>query len=127
MDTDWAREVREMIARVPKGRVATYGQIAALCGRPGSARQVGRILREAGEDAKVPWHRILGAGGRIALGGGREGREQRLRLAAEGVLSGESKHVDLKTYGWRYSPGANSRKKISSIDKGKGRGGARGK
>ncbi|HTT44662.1 MAG TPA: MGMT family protein [Thermoplasmata archaeon] len=73
--------LREVIARVPRGKVITYGQVAAAAGFPGGARLTVRALQ--GESG-VPWHRVVGAGGRIALPG-EEGREQRLRLEVEGV------------------------------------------
>jgi len=83
------------VRRIPKGRVSTYGDIAAASGHPGAARQVVWALR-AGEG--VPWHRVVGAGGRIRLTG-ESGFEQRLRLRSEGVaITGD--RIDLKVYGW---------------------------
>ena len=90
-----------MIRSVPRGKVVTYGQIAALCGRPRSARQIGRILRDAGPAAKLPWHRVLNGQGKISLGSGRAGNEQRSRLEAEGVVFSATGRVDLRVYGWR--------------------------
>jgi len=82
------------VRRIPKGRVATYGDVAAASGYPGAARQVVWALR-AGRN--VPWHRVLGARGFIRLPG-EPGFEQRLRLRAEGVVVSGSR-VDLKRYG----------------------------
>jgi len=73
--------MRAVIARVPRGRVATYGQIAELAGYPGAARQAVWALRGS---KGLPWHRIVAAGGRIALPG-ENGLDQRLRLETEGV------------------------------------------
>ncbi len=70
------------IRRVPRGRVATYGDIAYAAGYPGAARQVAWALHACGRD--LPWQRIVGAGGRILLTG-EFGFEQRMRLQAEGV------------------------------------------
>jgi methylated-DNA-protein-cysteine methyltransferase-like protein len=81
------------VRRIPKGRVATYGEVAAASGHPGAARQVVWALR-AGES--VPWHRVVGAGGRIRLTG-ENGFEQRLRLQSERVVITGSK-IDLKKY-----------------------------
>ena len=82
------------VRRIPKGRVATYGDVAAASGYPGCARQVVWALRAA---KNVPWHRVLGAKGLIRLTG-EAGFEQRLRLRTEGVvISGD--RVDLKRYG----------------------------
>jgi methylated-DNA-[protein]-cysteine S-methyltransferase len=70
--------------RVPAGRVATYGDIAAAAGRPRAARAVGNIMRE-GRAPGVPYHRIVAAGGRLGGYGGNEGLKRSL-LRAEGVL-----------------------------------------
>ncbi len=74
-------------AAIPRGRVATYGQLAALLGVPRGARAVGWALRAlpAGEAGRVPWHRVVGAGGRISPRAGPGPEEQRRRLRAEGV------------------------------------------
>ncbi len=102
-------EIRAVIRRIPPGRVATYGQIADLAGFPGRARQVVWALR--GSDANgVPWHRVLGAQGKIRLPG-ESGLEQHLRLRAEGVAI-QKNRVDLTVFGW---DGQNSgrRKKVT--------------
>jgi methylated-DNA-protein-cysteine methyltransferase related protein len=78
MFADLLRQVR----RVPRGKVATYGDIAYAAGYPGAARQVAWALHA--ESAGVPWHRIVGAGGAILLTG-EHGFEQRMRLQVEGV------------------------------------------
>jgi methylated-DNA-protein-cysteine methyltransferase-like protein len=70
------------VRRVPRGKVATYGDIAYAAGYPGAARQVAWALHGGG--AGLPWHRIVGAGGAIRLTG-EQGLEQRLRLQSEGV------------------------------------------
>ena len=75
-------EIRQTVRRIPKGKVATYGDVAAAAGFPGAARQVAWALRNS--DGRLPWHRVIGAGGRISLPGN-AGLEQRLRLEAEGV------------------------------------------
>jgi len=78
--------MQAVVRRIPRGRVATYGQVARAAGFPGAARQVVWALRAA---AGLPWHRVVGAGGRILLPG-ENGFEQRMRLRAEGVeLRGE--------------------------------------
>jgi methylated-DNA-protein-cysteine methyltransferase-like protein len=69
------------VRKIPRGRVATYGAVARAAGYPGAARQVVWALRAL---SGVPWHRVLGAGGRILLPG-EGGMEQRLRLEMEGV------------------------------------------
>lgn len=85
------------LAAIPTGRVVTYGQLAALAGRPGAARWAGAALRNLPPDTRLPWHRVIGAGGRIALPPASAG-EQRRRLAAEGIDS--TGRIDLARYGW---------------------------
>lgn len=80
------RQIRiwHAVEQIPPGRVATYGDIARVAGMPRGARQVGRALRDCPQHLALPWHRVLGAGGRIALRGD-QGAEQRIRLQSEGV------------------------------------------
>ena len=64
----------------------SYGEVARRAGLPGRARLVGQVLRDSGDDARLPWHRVTGAGGRIAFpAGSANAREQLRRLAREGV------------------------------------------
>jgi methylated-DNA-protein-cysteine methyltransferase-like protein len=93
------------VRSIPKGFVSTYGEVAAASGHPGAARQVVWALRSA---EGLPWHRVVGAGGRIRLTG-ESGFEQRLRLRSEGVvLSGD--RIDLKTYGHSFMGRAKLKK-----------------
>lgn len=73
--------IRDTIRQIPKGKVATYGAVAEAAGFPGRARQVVWALHKS---RGLPWHRVLGAGGKIRLPG-ESGFEQRLRLETEGV------------------------------------------
>lgn len=73
-----------IVRRIPRGKVATYGDVARAAGPRCTARQVGWALRQASPGLRLPWHRVLAAGGRIALPGA-SGLEQRWRLEAEGV------------------------------------------
>lgn len=79
--TNMFQRIRATIAKIPRGKVATYGQVARAAGYPGAARQVVWALQGA---YALPWHRVLGAGGRIRLPG-HAGHEQRLKLELEGV------------------------------------------
>jgi methylated-DNA-protein-cysteine methyltransferase related protein len=87
--------IRAVIARVPRGRVITYGQAAAAAGFPRAARLTVRALQGT---APLPWHRVVAAGGRIALPGA-SGAEQRLRLEVEGVTFRGGK-VRMDIHGW---------------------------
>ena len=93
------------VKRIPRGRVATYGQIAALAGMPRHARQAGYALAATPENVKIPWHRVINAQGRISLrlkhwDSGNDDL-QRILLEAEGVLFDESGRVDLKRFRWK--------------------------
>lgn len=80
-----ARElIWQAVAMIPRGKVATYGQLAALIGFPTHARLVGRTLRDLPADSKLPWFRVVNASMRISLRGGGEERQKQL-LEAEGV------------------------------------------
>ena len=75
-----------MVAAIPRGRVATYGQVANLAGMPRHARLVGRTLSNLPNGSRLPWHRVVNAGLRIsARGDDRAMLEQRRRLEREGV------------------------------------------
>jgi methylated-DNA-protein-cysteine methyltransferase-like protein len=76
----------EVIARVPRGRAATYGDVARAADLPGRARQVGYALRHAPDAMRLPWHRIVGAGGKISFPPqSRQYREQSRLLRSEGI------------------------------------------
>ncbi|MET0619155.1 MAG: MGMT family protein [Thermoanaerobaculia bacterium] len=111
--TSYAR-IYAVIARVPRGRVATYGQIAGEAGLPGHARMVGYALSALPEGSRVPWHRIVNAAGRISLrSGGADGsgsgsgsdrpmdRIQRYLLEKEGVRFGDGGAIPLRVFRWR--------------------------
>ena len=91
-----------VVRRIPRGRVATYGQVAALAGLPGHARQVGYAMHSLPEHTSVPWHRVLNARGEVSLRSvpGWE-VEQRLRLEGEGVAFDSRGKVDLTKVRWR--------------------------
>ncbi len=75
-----------VVCTIPRGRVSTYGAVARAAGLPGRARQAGYALRVAGDSLDLPWHRVVGAGGRISFPpDSRSAREQARRLRAEGV------------------------------------------
>lgn len=90
-----------VVAAIPPGRVATYGQVAELAGLPGRARLVGRALGELPERHPAPWYRVVGAGGRIsARGDGSSEEEQQLLLEDEGVEFSATGRIDLARFGW---------------------------
>ena len=89
-------EILSAVEEIPKGRVASYGQIAKLIGRDKNARLVGRVLGMAEYYGQYPCHRVVNHAGRIAPGW----REQRFLLEAEGVEFKDELHVNMKEDQW---------------------------
>lgn len=87
-----------MVRRIPFGRVATYGDVAALAGRPAACRAVGNILRRCRQDG-IPCHRVVAAGGR--LGGYGDPLAKQALLAAEGVRVGGGRLRAFAAIRWR--------------------------
>jgi methylated-DNA-protein-cysteine methyltransferase-like protein len=92
----------QVVRRVPRGRVATYGTVAREAGFPGRARQVGYALAALPDRSDVPWHRIVNARGEVSPRSAALGYErlQRTLLEAEGVRFDVSGRVDLERLGW---------------------------
>nr|WP_215908723.1 MGMT family protein [Pseudomonas fluorescens] len=89
------------LSQVPEGCVVSYGELAHLAGLGRAARWVGRTLSQLPQDTRLPWHRVLAAGGRISLPvGSASGNEQRARLRSEGVTILNNR-VDIQRHGWR--------------------------
>lgn len=92
------RAVYRLVARIPRGRVATYGQVAALLGYPRAARAVGASLKRCRPE--LPWHRVLNHRGGISIRANVSGMiTQRIRLEREGVPFRNGR-VDMKRYRW---------------------------
>jgi methylated-DNA-protein-cysteine methyltransferase-like protein len=96
----FAADVIDTIKAIPCGRVASYGQIAWLAGHPGAARHVAWILHSSSGKHKLPWHRVIGANGRISLRRGRGFEEQKSLLRREGVAVDSLGRVNLEGYLW---------------------------
>jgi len=91
----------KIIKRIPRGRVATYGQIAALAGNPRAARMVVRVLHACSEKERLPWHRVINSRGTISLKR-HEGYElQKAMLTDEGIEFADGDRIDLKRYLWK--------------------------
>ncbi len=114
--------VYRVVRRIPAGRVASYGQIAALAGMPRAARQVGYALHALGADSDVPWHRVVNAQGQISeRGPGVVVRLQRSRLEAEGIAFGAGGRIDLARFGWRpRAGGTGSSQRASAARRSRG-------
>jgi methylated-DNA-protein-cysteine methyltransferase-like protein len=102
---DRYKRIYAVVREIPSGRVATYGQVAAVAGLPGHARQVGYALHSLPEGSDLPWHRVINARGEVSprSEGGWE-HFQRHLLEEEGVLFNEAGRVDLKRFRWEPSP-----------------------
>lgn len=116
------RRIYAAARRVPRGSVATYGQIADLAGLPGHARQVGYALHALREEDDVPWHRIINARGEVSPRS-EPGMDdvQRVLLEQEGVTFDARGRVDLSAAQWK--PGLNPGRKGA----GRKKSGARGR
>ena len=94
--------IYEVVRLIPRGRVATYGQVARLAGLPGRSRLVGYALGVCSEKIPVPWHRVVNAQGRVSCrsGDGAPDLEQRLRLENEGVQFDRLGRIPLDRFLW---------------------------
>ncbi len=93
-------KIIEIIKQIPYGKVATYGQIAAMAGNPRSARQVVRALHASSKKENLPWHRVINRKGMISLKPGRGYELQKSMLKSEGVDFDKEDCVDLKRCLW---------------------------
>ena len=101
-DPDINHRIWQVVALIPRGRVSTYGDIARQAGMPGAARRVGMALRCLPEETRIPWHRVVGAGGKISLPPDTNSHyTQRDRLEAEGIVFKPSKRLDMTKYRWQ--------------------------
>jgi methylated-DNA-protein-cysteine methyltransferase-like protein len=96
-----AERIWQVTSMIPRGRVATYGQVAELAGLPGGARRVGRVLSQLPSRTRIPWHRVINASGGISLPRRSDGYAlQKARLAKEGVQFNAASRVSLRRFRW---------------------------
>jgi methylated-DNA-protein-cysteine methyltransferase-like protein len=102
-DRDGAYErIYAVVRRIPRGRVATYGQVASLAGLPGRARQVGYALHALPDGDRVPWHRVINAQGRVSPRAAPGWDDvQRQFLEKEGVRFDDAGRASLGRYQWQ--------------------------
>lgn len=101
--TSFFSQIYAIVRLIPHGKVASYGQIAALLGHPRAARTVGWALASLPEQAEegVPWQRVINSQGRISIRNLRHAmEEQRLLLEEEGVEFNEAGYLDWDRFGW---------------------------
>ncbi len=94
-------QIYAAVMSIPRGRVATYGQVADQAGLPRRARLVGAALRSLPEDSGVPWHRVVNAKGKISQRPRLHAvTEQKVLLEDEGVVFSPNGSIDFKAFGW---------------------------
>ncbi len=96
-----SQRIKDVIKKIPGGRVATYGQIAAMAGNPLAARQVVRILHSSSKRERLPWHRVVNSKGMISLQPGFGYEEQKALLTKEGVAFDEKDTIDFERFMWQ--------------------------
>ena len=101
------QRIYAVVRRIPRGRVATYGQVAELAGMPRQPRVVGYALHSLPNGTPVPWHRVINAQGRVSARAGQPAGslEQRMLLEGEGVTFDARGRVSLARYRWRVRRG----------------------
>jgi methylated-DNA-protein-cysteine methyltransferase-like protein len=100
-DPDINHRIWQVVALIPNGKVATYGDVARAAGMPGAARRVGSALRGLPRDTRIPWHRVISSQGRISLPeGSSSAATQKLRLEAEGIVFIKDNRICLRNFRW---------------------------
>lgn len=100
-DMEINQRIWQVVAQIPPGKVATYGDVARHAGLPGAARRVGRALRGLPENTSIPWHRVINAQGRLSLPeGSASWRCQKERLETEGIRFDRGKICTLYSLRW---------------------------
>ncbi|MDI7185263.1 MGMT family protein [Leptospira santarosai] len=121
-ETSFFKEVYALVKKVPKGKVTSYGRIAALLGNPRAARAVGYALNalSKGQEQKIPWQRVINSQGKISFRGD-TGRSilQKKMLEDEGIKFDSTESIDWKVFGWpdtiSNKPIRKKRKNLSRI------------
>ena len=95
--------IYSVVMSIPKGRVATYGQVADIAGLPRHARQVGYALKVLPDDSAIPWHRVVNARGEISQRFAPVSeKEQRILLEEEGITFGPKGRISLAEFQWDF-------------------------
>jgi methylated-DNA-protein-cysteine methyltransferase related protein len=99
---DFASQVYAVVKRCPRGRIVSYGGVAAMLGKPRSARAVGKALNTLPDGSKVPWWRVVNSRGEVSIRGVEHGEIlQRTLLEREGVTFEKSGRISWKQFGWQ--------------------------
>jgi methylated-DNA-protein-cysteine methyltransferase-like protein len=97
---EFERRAKEVIRSIPRGKVATYAQVAALAGNHRAARQVARVLHSSSDKDRLPWQRVINSRGGISLKRGRGFERQKDLLLKEGVRVSRLGRIDLDSFQW---------------------------
>lgn len=97
------QRVFQIVAAIPYGKIATYGDVALMAGSPRASRQVGGVLRRLPKGSKLPWHRVINRKGEISLIGD-DRQRQKSALQAEGVIFNKQGKIDLAVFRWLHAP-----------------------
>lgn len=100
MTDSFHKQVVKIIKMIPLGKVATYGQIAAMAGSPRGARQVVRTLHSSSDKEKLPWHRVINARGRISLKPDSGYEIQKAMLEDEGIIFNADGSINMRKFQW---------------------------
>lgn len=100
MSNPFTSKVKKLIKQVPRGKVTTYGLIAAIAGNPSAARQVARILHSCSRKDSLPWHRVVNRNGQISLKPFNGYEIQKQLLEGEGVVFAENDTIDFEEFLW---------------------------
>jgi methylated-DNA-protein-cysteine methyltransferase-like protein len=105
MLSDSYQRIYTVVSMIPKGQVATYGQVAELAGLPRQARLVGYALNNLPKGSRIPWQRVVNAQGKISLrSDGRESDNRQVKLLKrEGIRFNQRNVIDLDEYRWQPS------------------------
>jgi methylated-DNA-protein-cysteine methyltransferase-like protein len=98
--TEFTQEVIKIIRSIPKGKVMTYGQIAAAAGNPWGARQISRILNSMSNKYGLPWHRVINSKGEISLQG--QGQLEQMSLLSDEGVEVINNKIDLNKHLYQY-------------------------
>jgi len=116
MVSDAYARIYAVVRRIPRGRVASYGQVAILAGLSGRARQVGYALHALGEGDPLPWQRVVNAQGQISRRAEPVMEQvQRLLLESEGVVFDDRGRIDLARHGWKARKGRSARYRSATL------------
>ena len=103
MDTSELKQlILQVVASIPPGKVASYGQVARLCGYSGYARYVGSVLKRLPGSTTLPWHRVINSRGKIAFPIGSEAYSQQYSLLAKDGVNFKNGKISMCIYGWSF-------------------------